>query len=172
MLLLVFASDWVLMAEDEVHLQMDRSITSVCGQGELGTRTLVPGQVRSGPNMTTHGVLSLNSLPLVWKPSSSSLRYPPPQLPPFWYLTSYWITRGLAEKSTGCVKGAEMPWWAALVFATRPFSPVKAEFDEGSSTSHLPTYANVSPPTGVFFVASEAVQRSDQSSVNCSKNGA
>ena len=35
--------------------------------------TFVPGQVKSGPNITTQGVVSENSLPLVWNPSSRSL---------------------------------------------------------------------------------------------------
>ena len=88
--------------------------------------------------MTTHGVVSENSLPLVWKPSSRSLTYPPPQLPPFWYLTSYWTTSGLVLKSMGEAKGAEMAWWAALLFATRPWSPSMTEM-AGSSTFHSPT---------------------------------
>lgn len=72
-LLLVFTSDRVLVTEDEVKL---RGMVSMCGdtyEGDLEP-TLVPGQVRSGPNMTTQGVLSENSLGLDWKPSSRSLR--------------------------------------------------------------------------------------------------
>ena len=43
---------------------------------------------------------------------------------------------------------------------------------EGSSTAHWPTYDQVSPPTAVFFVASDGVHLLDQSSVNCSRKGA
>jgi hypothetical protein len=43
---------------------------------------------------------------------------------------------------------------------------------EDSSTDHFPTYEKISPPTGVFLVASDGVHRSVQSSVNSSKNGA
>ena len=70
--LLVFTSDGVLVTEDEVKL---RGVVSECGD-MCKVRlqpTLAPGQVRSGPNMTTQGVLSENSLGLVWKPSSRSL---------------------------------------------------------------------------------------------------
>lgn len=88
--------------------------------------------------MMVHGVLSENSFPAVWKPSSRSLRYPPPQLPPFWYLTSYCTTRGLSAKSIVFANGAEMAWCAALVLATRPLSP-SIRTSSGSSTSHLPT---------------------------------
>ena len=72
MLLLVFASDGVLVSEDEVDLG---GVISMRGdmRGGRVQHTLVPGQVRSGPNMTTQGVLSENSLGLDWKPSSRSL---------------------------------------------------------------------------------------------------
>ena len=72
-LLLEFASLGVLVTEDEVNLRGERSIRDSTRRRDF-TRTLVPGQVRSGPNMTTHGVVSENSFPLVWKPSSRSLR--------------------------------------------------------------------------------------------------
>lgn len=73
MLLLNNASLGALVANNEVHL----CHTVMVRKGleyEHMRRTLVPGQVRSGPNMTTQGVVSENSLPLVWKPSSSNLR--------------------------------------------------------------------------------------------------
>ena len=88
-LLLVFAGDWILVAEDEVNLGGAVRACTVDTYEAQAKLTLVPGQVRSGPNMTTQGVLSENSLGLAWKPSSRSLMYPPPQFPPFWYFTSY-----------------------------------------------------------------------------------
>ena len=73
MLLLVFAGDGVLVTEDEVNLGGTVSMWGDTCKVHL-VLTLVPGQVRSGPNMTTQGVLSENSLGLDWKPSSRSLR--------------------------------------------------------------------------------------------------
>ena len=72
-LLLVFTGDGVLVTEDEVNLRGAVSIRGDTCKAH-SKLTLVPGQVRSGPNMTTQGVLSENSLGLDWKPSSRSLR--------------------------------------------------------------------------------------------------
>ena len=72
MLLLVFTGDGVFMTEDEVNLCRVVSMGSDTCKVPLKP-TLVPGQVRSGPNMTTQGVLSENSLGSDWKPSSRSL---------------------------------------------------------------------------------------------------
>lgn len=73
MLLLVLAGDGVLVTEDKVDLHT-RTVTEYCDNYYRGSRhTFVPGHVKSGPNMIVHGVLSENSLPSVWKPSSSNL---------------------------------------------------------------------------------------------------
>jgi len=65
---------------------------------------------------------------------------------------------------------AEMAWWAALSFSTRPLSPCRPRRTDGSSTFHVPTYAHSS---SVFsFLAWEACHLLSQSSVNCSRKGA
>ena len=63
----------IFVAEDEVNLKK-KHIRRFSGNKYIYIlSTFVPGQVKSGPNMTTQGVVSENSLPLVWKPSSRSL---------------------------------------------------------------------------------------------------
>lgn len=52
-------------------------------------------------------------------------------------------------------------------------SPLMPGYTSGSSTAHVPTYENVSSPTGVCLVARETVQRDwGICSWNCSTNGA
>ena len=73
-LLLKLASDRVLVTEDEVKLNKIAIVSKAMDALDSLMHTLVPGQVKSGPNMIVQGVLSENSLPAVWKPSSSNLR--------------------------------------------------------------------------------------------------
>ena len=64
MLLLKLAGDRVLMTEDEVHLGSKARLdptTPHTPHAIKSTHTFVPGQVKSGPNMIVHGVLSSNS---------------------------------------------------------------------------------------------------------------
>lgn len=72
-LLLNVTSFWVLVTENEMHLLKRQGFSGDTGD-QMIIQTLVPGQVKSGPNMTTQGVVSENSLPLVWKPSSKSFK--------------------------------------------------------------------------------------------------
>lgn len=65
------ASHRVLVTEDEVKLWHTCQYTTMVAEARIFT--LLPGQVKSGPNMITQGVVSENSFPLVWKPSSSNL---------------------------------------------------------------------------------------------------
>jgi len=63
-----------LVSEDEVNLwKKKKHIREGSCEEDHTSSTFVPGQVKSGPNMMTQGIVSENSLPLVWKPSSRSL---------------------------------------------------------------------------------------------------
>ena len=58
-LLFIIACLGVAVTENEVNLV--QTIQNNSRETVRGAHTLVPGQVRSGPNMIVHGVLSLNS---------------------------------------------------------------------------------------------------------------
>ena len=73
MFLFEFACLGIPVSEDKVNLWKVPIRGGLLGKEKYILSTFVPGQVKSGPNMTTQGVVSENSLPLVWKPSSRSL---------------------------------------------------------------------------------------------------
>lgn len=88
---------------------------------------------------------------------------------------AYWTTKSFPFGLTTLGKAAEMAWWAAALFATKPSSPSKT-LSLASSTFHSPLYryksSESSEPAGFCFTAALNVQRSSHPLVNCSRKGA
>lgn len=89
-----------------------------------------------------------------------------------WSFTSYWRTSVFPLLSILLLNFADIAWWAAGFFTTRPLSPWIPLSTVGSSTAQEPTYAHSSSAFESSFFACDGAHRESQSSVNCSKNAA